>query len=100
MDTHFFVYKRKPIKYISTMIKTETASEAKGTTMKKELTVGKDYGCIFGLDSEKGQSLTYDGGNKWTARKPGAEQVIDSADTTAKAVAYINQSVVTMGKLA
>ena len=63
----------------------------------KTLEVGKDYGCVFGLESSKGMSLVYQGGNKWLARKPGAESVIESAGTTAKALAYINQPSIHMG---
>ena len=55
-----------------------------------QLTIGDNYGSIFGLDSTKGQKMIYLGGSKWRAEKPGITKEMDSPDTVAKALAYIN----------
>ena len=65
--------------------------------MQKQLEIGKNYGGAFGLDVSKGQYMIYQGGDNWLAKKPGAERVIVTPDTTAKALAYINQPSVNMG---
>lgn len=66
--------------------------------MSTELTVGKDYASIFGLDPDgKGQHMIYKGGNKWLAQQPGSEREIVSDKTTQNALAYINQPSVNTG---
>ena len=67
--------------------------------MTRELEVGKDYGAIFGVSADKGCHLTYLGGNMWRAEKPGTVRDIDSAASTAKALAYINQPSIQMGSV-
>ena len=58
--------------------------------MKKELTVGKNYGGIFGLPDNK--QMVYNGGISWTAidgtQKP---MTMDSQKTTDNALEYINR---------
>ena len=67
-----------------------------GGRAMKELTIGDNYGSIFGLDAAKCQKMIYLGGSKWRAEKPGLAKEMDSPDTSAKALAYINGPVVHM----
>ncbi len=64
--------------------------------MSKQLEIGKNYGECFGLNPASGQQLIYKGENNWLAIKPGAERVLVSADTTAKALEYINRPSINM----
>ena len=64
----------------------------------KDLTIGKDYACIMGLDPDgKGQHMIYMGGNKWLAQQPGSEREIESEKTTQNAIEYINRPSVSVG---
>jgi len=65
--------------------------------MSKTLTIGHDYGGVFGLDKDKGQHMIYRGGNTWTAKKPGAERTSESEKTTRNALEYINRPPVHIG---
>ena len=67
--------------------------------MSKALEVGKNYGGVFGLDASKGACMVYMGGDNWQLQKPGVVKDVISADTTAKALAYINQPSVSMGSV-
>lgn len=66
--------------------------------MTKQLEIGKNYGFVFGLDEKKGQ-IVFLGGDSWKAIKPGMEKVMESADTTKKAIEYINRPTVHMGSM-
>jgi hypothetical protein len=66
-------------------------------TTKQSLEIGTDYGRIFGLSAERGQHLIYQGGDSWLAQQPGSEKVVESAKTTASALAYIGKTAVRMG---
>jgi hypothetical protein len=68
--------------------------------MAKQLEIGKDYGCIFGLSSDKGQYMIYGGGINWMAKNGDKTQTVDSQQTTDNAVAYINRPSIHMGSLA
>jgi hypothetical protein len=59
--------------------------------MTKQLETGKDYGFVFGLDSEKGKSMIYNGDNSWTAKDGDREMTKENAiETSEKVLAYIN----------
>ena len=64
----------------------------------KTLEIGKNYGECFGLDASKGCEMIYSGGDNWLARKPGAEKIITTPDTTKKAIEYINRPYIHLGK--
>lgn len=61
------------------------------------LTVGKDYGGIFGLDKSKGQHMYYEGGDKWRAVNGSKVMTSDSKATTEKAKEYIGRPSVHTG---
>lgn len=65
--------------------------------MTQTLETGKDYGGIFGLSTEKGQQMIYNGGISWTAIQPGKQMTMDSQPMTDKATEYINRPSVHMG---
>jgi hypothetical protein len=56
-----------------------------------DLVSGKDYGFVFGLDSNKNQHMIYNGGISWTAKDNGREMTIDCQKTTDKVIEYINR---------
>ncbi len=59
--------------------------------MKKQLEIGKDYGFVFGLDSEKGKAMIYNGNNSWTAKDGDREMTKENAtETSEKVLTYIN----------
>jgi len=67
-----------------------------------KLVVGHNYiGCFLGDDAAaKGFGMTYNGGDSWTARKPGTpDMTMDSPATTAKVIAYTSNSKM-MGRMA
>lgn len=66
-------------------------------TTSKQPEIGKDYGAIFGLESDKSCTLVYIGGDKWRATKPGATKELTSPGTTAKVIEYINRPSIHMG---
>lgn len=67
------------------------------TTMAKQLTIGQDYGSIFGLPS--GNKMIFMGGNKWRAESAdGRVHEADSAKTTENALEYVNRPSVSVGK--
>ena len=57
--------------------------------MTKQLTIGKDYGIIFGLNPKQGQQMIYNGGNGWTAINGDLRQVDDSPETTNEVVSHL-----------
>jgi len=66
--------------------------------MTNELEINKDYAGIFGLDTDKGQHMIYLGGIKWEMREGDRMQQVESQGTTDKAMAYVNQPSISMGK--
>lgn len=65
--------------------------------MKRQLEINKDYGSIFGLESEEGQHFIYLGDNVWLARSPKGERKITSEKQTAQVLEYINKPIVMVG---
>jgi hypothetical protein len=57
----------------------------------KQLVVGKDYGCIFGLSENSGKKIIYNGGISWTAIDGERTMTKDSQKTTDNALEYINR---------
>jgi hypothetical protein len=64
----------------------------------KTLEINSNYGGVFGLNTAKGQQMIYKGGDTWTMREGDREKTIESPDTTKKALAYINQPTIHMGR--
>ena len=58
--------------------------------MTKELVIGKNYGEVFGLASDKGQMI-YEGGIKWMAVQGERKMSKECQKTTDKVVEYINR---------
>lgn len=63
----------------------------------KELEINKDYGSIFGFDSEKGQHMIYLGGSMWKGVSSKGEKTVTSEAQTKRALDYINKPTVIMG---
>lgn len=55
----------------------------------RELEINHNYGGCFGLRA--GQAIIYRGGNTWELQEGDRRKTIESPDTTAKALAYLNQ---------
>ena len=66
-----------------------------------KLEIGHNYiGCFLGDDAaDRGLAMIYNGGDSWTARKPGiADMTKDNAATTAKVLVYVSQRI-EMGRM-
>ncbi len=65
----------------------------------KTLTIGKNYGEIFGL--KENCKMIYNGGISWTAVDPiKGTKTMDSEMTTTKVTEYINRPTISMGTIA
>ena len=66
----------------------------------KTLEINKDYARIFGLDPDlpRDQHIIYLGGITWEMREGERSKQVDSQPTTDKALAYINQPTIKMGR--
>ena len=63
----------------------------------KILTIGTDYGTVFGFDKTKNQHMIYNGGDNWTAQNGAISKTADSVGTTTKVLDYINKPSYHMG---
>lgn len=57
----------------------------------KSLIIGKNYGGVFGLDSNKGKKMIYNGGDNWIGINGDKTQSLVSPQTTQKVLEYINR---------
>ena len=60
------------------------------TTEKKELELEKDYGFVFGLNKDDGQTLIYKGDDKWIGTQGDKSQELVCEKTSIKVFNYIN----------